>query len=171
MWSQGYAVYFRSNFWMNQSPDFIENKLAPTFIEHPETLLDSMKKYQKGEEYLNYFTKPENKNCSIIILTNSIYKRWKTERKEKETKYYNRNKGYKSVEVIKAKDKTNKSDYELAEIFKIDRNINILLVVIFCHHLVLFPLDTRDIWGDIKSDKNLKFFFGCDLRMTENHLL
>ncbi|RNA30563.1 hypothetical protein BpHYR1_029233 [Brachionus plicatilis] len=22
-------------FWMNQSPDFIENKLAPTFIEHP----------------------------------------------------------------------------------------------------------------------------------------
>ncbi|RNA09973.1 hypothetical protein BpHYR1_048376 [Brachionus plicatilis] len=35
MWSQGYAVYFRSNFWMNQSPDFIENKLAPTFIEYP----------------------------------------------------------------------------------------------------------------------------------------
>ncbi|RNA01932.1 hypothetical protein BpHYR1_006899 [Brachionus plicatilis] len=53
------------------------------------------------------------------------------------------------IEVLKAKDKTNKSDFELADIFKIDRNINILLVVIFCHLLVLSPLDTRDIWGDI----------------------
>ncbi|RNA24164.1 hypothetical protein BpHYR1_030048 [Brachionus plicatilis] len=25
-------------FWMNQSPDIIKNKLAPTFIEHPLTL-------------------------------------------------------------------------------------------------------------------------------------
>ncbi|RNA06978.1 hypothetical protein BpHYR1_022220 [Brachionus plicatilis] len=28
-------------FWMNQSPDFIENKLAPTFIEHPNPLVKS----------------------------------------------------------------------------------------------------------------------------------
>ncbi|RNA04649.1 hypothetical protein BpHYR1_044438 [Brachionus plicatilis] len=26
-------------FWMNQSPDIIKNKLAPTFIEHPRNLI------------------------------------------------------------------------------------------------------------------------------------
>ncbi|RNA41515.1 transposable element tcb2 transposase, partial [Brachionus plicatilis] len=29
------SISFEPNFWMNQSPDFIENKLTPTFIEHP----------------------------------------------------------------------------------------------------------------------------------------
>ncbi|RNA10502.1 hypothetical protein BpHYR1_041788 [Brachionus plicatilis] len=38
-------------FWMNQSPDFIKNKLAPTFIEHPAFFLfDSEKKKLIVEE-------------------------------------------------------------------------------------------------------------------------
>ncbi|RNA36602.1 hypothetical protein BpHYR1_045396 [Brachionus plicatilis] len=29
------SISFEPNFWMNQSPDIIKNKLVPTFIEHP----------------------------------------------------------------------------------------------------------------------------------------
>ncbi|RNA26246.1 hypothetical protein BpHYR1_006521 [Brachionus plicatilis] len=35
-------------FWMNQSPDFIENKLAPTFIEHP--LQEIQRSHNDNEE-------------------------------------------------------------------------------------------------------------------------